>query len=337
MSYGGHFYKENGYYFRGGRFHVELRNSFTWEDGGFAGIVELARGSCIDPQHCARTSIGTNLTGMQIRQALSWDILIPSRKADAERFRTGESLVIGDRGGFIFSPRVGIHFNVASIDFSSMFPEIMVKKNISPETVNCSCCTQETGLPIPGTSWYTCQKRIGLIPMVLKGILEKQLYYKKFRKINKSFDQLQKTLKWILVTSFGYQGFRNARFGRIEAHESINAYARHSLLAAGEIMQKYNFELVAGIVDSLWGKYADERKIDITLIDKICQEVEEATDLPIANDGIFRWIVFLPRRQDPEVGVLNRYYGCFEDGTFKFRGIELRIKNTCEFIKLAQT
>ena len=202
MSYGGHYYKDHGYYLYGGRHHVDLRNSFTWKDGGFAGVVELARLSCIDAQRCARTSIGTNLTGMQIRQALVWDILIPSRKADAERFRSGESLVVGDRGGFIFSPRVGIHFNVAGIDFSSMFPNIMVKHNISPETVNCQCCGDGTGKPIPGTTWYTCQKRKGLVPLVLKTVLDKRLFYKQFRKTNASYDQLQKTLKWILVTCF---------------------------------------------------------------------------------------------------------------------------------------
>lgn len=504
MSYGGHYYKDHGYYLYGGRHHIDLHNSFTWKDGGFAGVVELARLSCIDAQRCARTSIGTNLTGMQIRQALTWGILIPSRKADVERFRSGETLVRGDRGGFIYSPRVGLHFNVASVDFSSMFPNIMVKHNISPETVNCRCCADGSGKPIPGTTWHTCQKRKGLVPLVLKTVLDKRLFYKQFKKTNKSYDQLQKTLKWILVTCFdpntllpfyqnnelkfekigdfvnrfihkdniqkisaiglntdlkiifnpiksviklpspqsmfhiqleknreftvtgdhicfilingsleeveakdvqvgdvfpvlssplsitknideltsstvdfvkvrnisvipatseyvyclevsnelpgffagtggifthncfGYQGYRNARFGRIEAHEAINAYARQSLLVAGEILQKYNFGLVAGIVDSLWGKYSDERPIESSLIDQICQEIEEATDLPISNDGTYRWIVFLPRRHEPEVGVLNRYYGVFEDGSFKVRGIELRRRDTCPFIRSAQ-
>ena len=36
-------------------------------------------------------------------------------------------------------------------------------------------------------------------------------------------------LKLILVACFGYQGFSNAKFGRIECHEAINAYAREIL------------------------------------------------------------------------------------------------------------
>ncbi|MHA2365149.1 MAG: DNA polymerase domain-containing protein [Candidatus Hodarchaeales archaeon] len=201
-SYGGHFYKDHGYYFHGGRHHIDLRNSFTWNDGGFAGLVELARLSCIDPQRCARASIGTNLTGMQIRQALEWGILVPHRKADVERFRTGESLLIGDRGGFIYSPRVGLYFNVASIDFTSMFPHIMVQHNISPETINCKCCNNGKGKPIPNTTGHTCQVRKGLVPRVLKTILDKRMFYKHSRNISEEYNQLQKTLKWILVTCF---------------------------------------------------------------------------------------------------------------------------------------
>jgi DNA polymerase I len=35
-------------------------------------------------------------------------------------------------------------------------------------------------------------------------------------------------LKWFLLSCFGYQGFSNAKFGRIEVHEAINAYVRDS-------------------------------------------------------------------------------------------------------------
>ena len=40
--------------------------------------------------------------------------------------------------------------------------------------------------------------------------------------------------KWLLVTCFGYLGYKNARFGRIEAHEAVTAYGREALLRAKE-------------------------------------------------------------------------------------------------------
>ncbi|MGH7743442.1 MAG: hypothetical protein ACREQ5_01280 [Candidatus Dormibacteria bacterium] len=36
----------------------------------------------------------------------------------------------------------------------------------------------------------------------------------------------RESLKWLLVCCFGYAGYKNARFGKIEAHEAINAVAR---------------------------------------------------------------------------------------------------------------
>ena len=45
------------------------------------------------------------------------------------------------------------------------------------------------------------------------------------------YKQRQTALKWMLVTCFGYLGYKNARFGKIEAHEAVTAYGRDKLLA----------------------------------------------------------------------------------------------------------
>ena len=58
----------------------------------------------------------------------------------------------------------------------------------------------------------------------------------------------------MLVTTFGYLGYKNARFGKIEAHESVNAFARDGLLRAKKIAEAGGFSVVHGIVDCLWLK-----------------------------------------------------------------------------------
>ena len=55
------------------------------------------------------------------------------------------------------------------------------------------------------------------------------------------YDQRAKVLKWVLVTCFGYTGYRNARFGRIECHESITAYGREILLQSAEMAEARGF------------------------------------------------------------------------------------------------
>lgn len=58
-------------------------------------------------------------------------------------------------------------------------------------------------------------------------------------------------IKWILVASFGYLGYRNSKFGKIEAYELVTYYARKTLRRALEIAQEIGIEVLHGIVDSL--------------------------------------------------------------------------------------
>jgi DNA polymerase elongation subunit (family B) len=43
--------------------------------------------------------------------------------------------------------------------------------------------------------------------------------------------------------------------------------------------------------------------------------------IPLSFEGRYRWIVFLPSKVHPGVGVLNRYYGAMENGKIKVRGL----------------
>ncbi len=128
---------------------------------------------------------------------------------------------------------------------------------------------------------------------------------------------------------FGYTGYRNARFGRIECHEAINAYGRELLLQTSEIAEAHGFEILHGIIDSLWLKGDGDPE-------RFCEHVSGHTGIPLEPEGIYRWLVFLPDRSHG-VGVLNRYYGLFEDGRFKVRGIELRRRDTAGIVRDMQS
>ena len=56
----------------------------------------------------------------------------------------------------------------------------------------------------------------------------------------------------------------------------------------------------------------------------------------IALDGVYRWVVFLPSRGDSRVPVGNRYYGVFQDGSIKVRGIEARRHDTPPWVAATQ-
>src|SRR5256712_13692093 len=131
--------------------------------------------------------------------------------------------------------------------------------------------------------------------------------------------------------SFGYQGYKNARFGRIECHEAINAYARNILVRTMEIAESHGYEVVHGIVDSVWLRPT----ANADPIEKVREHIAGSIGLPIELEGRYKWIRFLPCKTTG-LGALNRYYGLFQDDELKLRGIELRKHDTPEFINICQ-
>jgi DNA polymerase elongation subunit (family B) len=134
--------------------------------------------------------------------------------------------------------------------------------------------------------------------------------------------------------AIGYLGFKNARFGKIDAHIATCAFARSVLKKAVGIAESKGFGLVHGIVDSMWLK---KHGATIEEYEQVCEEIEDELDFPISFEGRYKWIVFLNSRLDPRVPVLNRYYGLFEDGTLKVRGIDLRRRDAPEIARKCQT
>jgi DNA polymerase-2 len=132
------------------------------------------------------------------------------------------------------------------------------------------------------------------------------------------------------VTCFGYLGYKNARFGRIEAHEAVTAYGREALLRAKEAAEELGFEVLHMYVDGIWVKRAGASKV--ADFQPLLDEILKRTGLPIALDGVFNWVAFLPSRVDDRVPVANRYFGVFQDGSIKMRGIEARRRDTPVFI-----
>ncbi len=319
-----------------GRIHIDKNNSFIYRESGIHGLIELSRLSRIPLQALSRVTPGTVISAMQIAQALRENVLVRWKKNVPEDFKDAKTLFLADRGGMIYEPKTGIHENVLEIDFSSLYPAIMVKHNISPETVLCKCCTNSKHRA-PIIDYNICERRVGLIPRVLEPLINRRMEYKKrvkegYGEFREIYDARKKALKWILVTCFGYTGYRNARFGRIECHEVINAYGRELLLDTAKIAEDLGYKVLHGIVDSLWLKSSSNNSNNH---EKLCEKIFEQSGISIELEGIYKWIVFLTRRAD-HTGALNRYYGLFEHGEMKIRGLELRRSDTPPLIKDAQ-
>lgn len=322
-----------------GRWHVDATNSMTVAEADLDGLFEMARLTQMCGQRQGRASIGTSMSSLQLSWAYRNGILIPSKKREPEDFKSAATLLLADRGGLIFNPPLGYHESVAELDFVSMYPTIMVEHNVSPETVNCRCCRNSN---VPELGYTICEKREGIVPATLRAVVKKRAYYKAMKKKYKGKDEIlfrrydhrQNALKWMLVSCFGYLGYKNARFGKIEAHESVNAFSRDAILTAKEVAESHGFHLLHAIIDCIWLKKqgATEREYE-----ELAREIARKAGIDISLEGIYTWILFPASKMDPDITTANRYAGWYNHGEMKIRGVEARRRDTPKFIKNMQS
>ncbi len=343
MSYGIIFRRSKTQVYFTGRFHLDTNTyaSLHFTEGNIPGIIEVARISRVPMQRLSRVTIGGALQSIQYYNAYKLDHLIPPFKKSPEEFRSGMDLIQSDRGGHIIEPIVGIFDQVVELDFSSMYPSLMATYNISSETLNCKCCKDDgTGIKVPGLDFHICSKREGIISKSISLPLKKRLYYKEY---NKQHDNIRYkftdiALKWVLVVSFGYLGFKNARFGKIEAHQTVCAFAREFLMRSVEIARKYGCKVISGLVDSLYIQDTKARSPEEfeRITKQVAEEITLHTKIPMSWEGRFNVITFLPSRAEKDVPTLNHYWGIKSDGELKVRGVEVRRRDMPKIVKDAQ-
>jgi DNA polymerase-2 len=137
-------------------------------------------------------------------------------------------------------------------------------------------------------------------------------------------------------------------------------------LGAKEIFERSGFAVLHGLTDCLWVQKAEsnfcrsgpacgssrghpqgcaptaDNSIASTAtpyvaeLEDLCARVSGATGVKLALEGVYRWIYFMPSKQDPQRPVATRYFGVFADGSLKVRGLACRRRDTPPFVRRAQ-
>ncbi|MEM2943671.1 MAG: type B DNA-directed DNA polymerase [Methanomassiliicoccales archaeon] len=288
-----------------GRILIDTKNSFTYSESGLDGVILASRLTGLSPNFTSRFTPGTLISSYEVYEAIRRGIAIPFRKSDAEQLRRFRDLKAMDKGGMIFQPEPGLYENVYQLDFTSLYPFIIVKYNLSPESLE--------------------GEVRGFLPEVIEPLLKMRLLTKKKKRFNKRYSQLDSILKWMLVTCFGYTGYRNAKFGSIEVHERITSAAREILIRVKEIAESMGMDVLHGIVDCLWVKGEN--------VETFREAVEKEIEIPTEIEE-YSWIVFLPMEDGS--GAYNRYFGRLSNGEMKLRGVMARRDDVPIYVKKMQ-
>jgi len=289
-----------------GRIIIDSAQSFMYREGDLSGIFLASRLTGISPNLTSRFTPGTAVSNYEVLEALKKKICVPFRKSDAEMLRSSEEVRIDYRGGLILQPRPSVYEKVNQLDFTSFYPSIIVNYNLSPETL------QNPSLE-------------GFLPSVIGPLLDFRIHTKAMKKENPDLKGMDSMLKWMLVTCFGYTGYKNAKFGRIELHEMITTIATDILKDVCDISESLGLEVLHGIVDCVW--------VQGDGIKSLKAAVEEKYRIPTEIE-CYDWICFLPQKDGS--GSYNNYYGRLCSGSMKMRGIAARRKDMPVYIRRMQ-
>jgi len=94
--------------------------------------------------------------------------------------------------------------------------------------------------------------------------------------------------------------------------DGIFAAARRHIAAIGEVESLLPFQ--------------------IALLAMLLEQAKDIAVLQEELDGIYKWLVFPPSKRDSRVPVPNRYFGAFQNGEIKARGIALRRHDTSKYV-----
>jgi DNA polymerase elongation subunit (family B) len=295
-------------------------------DSGIAGLSERARFTFAPMGISADWEAGKTIDSRQCYEAMRLGVLVPKMKGGFSSGNTAWELVKRDRGGLLFSPLVGIHENVAALDFESMFPNIIVQRNVSYETVDEEGVRQD--LP-------------GFMGCFTGEFLKRRLYFKhlreKFAPGSKEWwwcQQRQSALKLMLVVVYGYSGCYANRFANVRVFQEINRQARKAMVQALNISLAEGYQIVYGDTDSLFIKRPDAAERDYK---DLAAEISEQVGLPMGLDRHFRYLVLLNRVADNAMVASRRYYGALAGGGLFYRGIEMRRHDSPPYVKSMQT
>lgn len=273
----------------------------------------------------AKWAPGRIVDSRQVYEAMKLNVLIPEAKAYNYFFRSLEDVFLQDRGGLIISPKIGIHENVCVLDFESMYPNIILRENVSYEN-----CTLTQG---------KCSIK-GLLPRMVDAALHRRLYFKhlckKLPRNSRKYiyaDQRQKALKAVLVVIYGYSGCTWNRFQNTSTFEKINLRGREILIEAINIALENGYQVIYADTDSIFVKNPDATEKDY---ENLAEQISEKVNYPKTVDNLYQFLILLPSKNDPLFGTVKRYCGKLYDGSLHYRGIEVRKRDTPEFIRKFQ-
>ncbi|EKF85279.1 DNA-directed DNA polymerase [Methanobacterium formicicum] len=202
----------------------------------------------------ARMASGRLVEWYLIRKSFEQGYLVPNKPSPDELIqREGKHVV----GGYVKEPVSGLHENIVYFDFRSLYPSIIISKNISPDSLT----SGENCHISPEYGHKFLKEPVGFIPSAIGQILQDRIKIKSQMKESRDDHQLsvlnnqQEALKRLANTFYGLYNHSTFRWYSLKCSESITAWGRDFLKKTMKNSEKQGFKPVYADTDGFFATY----------------------------------------------------------------------------------
>ncbi len=269
-------------------------------------VIQISALSGLPPDQVISAAVGFRVDNYLLMETHNLGQLIPTRT---------EQPIIPYKGAIVLEPKVGLHDNVASLDFSSMYPSLMIKYNISPDTLVSGREKGDDVFEVPEVKHRFKKNPSGFYRIVLTKLIESRKATKAELKRTARSDPRypllkarEKAIKVMTNAVYGYAGWAGARWYSKEVAESAAALGRETINRAISLAKSLGLTVFYGDTDSLFVNY-DEK-----LVQKFQSEIDRRLGLEINLSEVYKRILFTEAKK--------KYAGLRTDDQIDVVGLE---------------
>jgi len=268
-------------------------------------VMQLCALSGLPPDQVIAAAVGFRVDNYLMMETHALGQLIPNKE---------EGLVIPYRGAIVLQPQVGLYDNVASLDFSSMYPSLMIKYNISPDTLVQGDNSEDT-FEAPEVHHRFRKTPDGFYRIALTKLIQARKATKEeLKRIARDDPRYpllkarEKAVKVMTNAVYGYAGWSGARWYSREVAESAAALGRETINESISMAKDLGLRVLYGDTDSLFVNYNEK------LVQEFLSAVGKKLGLEINLSEVYRRIIFTEAKK--------KYAGLRQDGQIDIVGLE---------------
>ncbi len=234
-------------------------------------------------------------------------------------------------GGLVLQPKPGLHEKIVILDFKSMYPNLMIAYNLSPDTyLSPQELPPQSGVyEAPEVNHRFRKEPPGFYKEALLFLISvRQRVRLKMKELDPTsteyrvLDARQKAIKVITNACYGYAGWTGARWFMKPVAEAAAAWGRQTIQTAIEMAEEAGLKVVYGDTDSIF------IESDMSKIKTLEKMIKEKLGLEVAPDRFYVRVFFTEAKK--------RYAGLLPDGRLDVVGLEVVRGDWAAIAKKAQ-